>query len=335
MNDPFENHDRPHFRAQHPYLTSVQHIEPEAPGGQPMLGVEAAQAAPAQAGGATGGKAETVTPVMPIYSSVTHPFQDCVNVVMPYKRILFNQSLSMSSTAAATDVYSFTFRLNSPVDVMTEYTFAANPTYAADALSGTAQRPMYYNYWSGFYRYYTVTQTTYKITIVPNGGSERKYSAWTYHHGMQGPFLIGPGPGFVRKQDQLRAFDKHARCTPIVERAGNSGMPVADRTKWDVAKTISGMYRPGRISVQNDVVEDDLAKTWHPVGEVPPLKELCTLVVQRADDQMDSGNAVFQVTLEMEIHCQFRDLRWDFEGPGNTANLPAIADWSTQTNMYL
>lgn len=271
--------------------------------------------------------AETITPVDPVRSVVTHPFQDVVNVMLPYKVQAFQATVSCAATPAITDVYTTSWRLNTPLDIQTAYTYAADPAPAADAAAGTANRPMYWNYWSTFYKYYTVTHCHYKISIKTRTSNSRygKFSAWTYHHGMQGPPTID-GVTFAYPNDRYRSFHKHARCTPIREH--NAAVEPT------ITKVIEGDYYPGRYSVQNDVVEDDLAETWHKTTEVPPLKEWLTLIIQKADEQETNalGQSLWDITYEFFYHVQFRDLYEIYTYPTVGQDLAAITDYSDQTN---
>lgn len=277
----------------------------------------------------TGNKAEQVTPVDPTRSTCTHPFHNTVNCSLPWKRIFFNEEITSPTTGAATNVKSITFRLNTPLDIIAEYTYVADPAPANDTLAGGYSNPMYWNYWKSFYRYYTVTKSNYKITIRPNGNQGVKYSAWTYHHGMQGPYVVDAAG--LRRTDMNRGFDKHARCTPLQER-----IAFDTRSADAVAVTITGEYHPGRKSVQNDVVEDTLAQTWHPIGSIPPLKEMMTLIIQPADDQQpwtqQTGNNrnLFDIIVEFTYEVQFKDLYQSIEGPGFIQTLPAVASWYAQ-----
>ena len=280
--------------------------------------------------------AEEVTPVAPIYRTVTHPFQEHVNVVLPYKKIMFGKNITNSAGPGfeASDVYSFTFRLNSPTDIFYEYSHTNDPQPTSDTLgASTIQSPMYWKYWSTFYRYYTVTKTEYKITIVPGGDAGQRASVWTYHHGIQGPPIRAGSNATI--SDTLRSFHRHARCTPVKSRSCAADF----RNVVDMQRTIEGVYRPGRHSVQNDIVEDDMAQTWHQVGSVPPLRELCTVVVQKPDDVLKGqGNAfIFNVILEMQLHIQMRDLyeRYDYPHPtGDYTNLPLINGFALQPDTF-
>lgn len=327
--DSVRHHDPP----RHPQGTDDHDmVERTAPPGSVAHedpGVETSRAIHNTGDG--GNAAEHVTPVMPVYQSVTHPFRPCVNVTLPYKRLLFRKEITANiGNPVATDIVHMTFRLNSPVDIITDQSYVADPVSTNDVVAGTIQRPMYYSYWSSFYRYYTVTKTEYKITVVPRSGDimgQRKFSAWTYHHGEQQPKLFNTS--FGRITDQQRAFHKHARCKPVYDVAtnGNNG-------PYGSAVTFEGVYYPGRHSVQNDIVEDDKAKTWHRVGEVPPLKEMCTFLICRADDTATGvGTFTFDLLLETVNHVQFRDLKEDYDSP-NLLNLPGITDYWAQTDMY-
>ena len=292
--------------------------------------------------GPTGNNAaEQVTPVMPVYKEVCHPFQNYVNVVLPYKKIFFNKTITGAALPKETDVWTMTFRLNTPVDIVTDYTYAIDPAAQADTLTSEStkwERPMYYNYWSTFYRYYTVTHTEYKITLrMRNAKGAKALSVWTYHHGMQGPptIVYYTGGTWSTVSDQIRGFHRHARCTRFLgsgtEEARNFG-------KFSNETVIEGEYWPGRYSVQNDIVEDEMAKTWHKIGEVPPLKEACTVIIQNADDSdvfPAESDPVFDIVLDLRHHVQFRDLKEMYDAPSQyNSQIPQINDYWRQTNMY-
>lgn len=280
----------------------------------------------AAAPGTMGNPAESVTPVDIPRAIFTHPFQDTVTVSLPYQMYTFNASVTLASVRAASDVYQATFRLNSPVDVQTSYTYVADPTPTADSVSAPVNSPMYWNYYSKLYRYYTVIKSKYKIVIRPRTVGGRYLSAWTYHHGNQGPPIMDAS--FVYPTDHYKAFHPHARCTPLAERM----TATAHETTETVARTITGEYYPGRISVQNDVVEDELTRTWHKCSDVPPLKELCTLLIHKADFQENSSTSSnFDISFEITYHVQFKDLYEQFAYPYLGTAFPTISNYADQT----
>ncbi|KAF0752888.1 hypothetical protein AaE_005876 [Aphanomyces astaci] len=271
--------------------------------------------------------AEQVTPVDIPRAIFTHPFQDIITVKLQYQYTEFQKAITMASTRAATDVFTTSFRLNSPVDVITSYAYTADPSPAPDTLFGTVNSPMYWNYYSKLYRYYTVMHSKYKITVRPIGTSGLRMSAWTYHHGNQGPYIMDAS--FVYPTDHYKAFQPQTRCTPLTERGNGASVHNAD---WS-ERTIIGEYYPGHRSVQNEIVEDDLTRTWHKVSEVPPLKELCTLILHNADFQINTpGNVYFDYKIEVEYTVQFKDLCEQYAYPFQGIGLPAFPNYSDQTN---
>jgi hypothetical protein len=288
------------------------------------------QAAPAMvgvSGGTMGNAAERVTPVEIPRAIFTHPFQDTITVRLPYQSMVFSQGITAAAVRAASDVLAYTWRLNSPVDIATSYTYVADPTPSADTASGTQNSPMYWRYYSSLYRYYTVIKSSYKIYVRPSNIGGRRWSAWTYHHGNQGPPIMDAS--FVYPTDHYKGFHKHARCTPIVERSTASTIENSD---WS-ERTISGEYYPGRYSVQNDVVEDDLTRTWHKVSDVPPLKELLTLIIHKSDFENNfSGTNFFDIKFEITYDVQFKDLYEQFAYPYLGTGLPAVTNYADQTN---
>jgi len=282
-------------------------------------------------GGGTGkvNMGEHITPVDIPRSIFTHPFQNTVTVSLPYKSATFGNVITSAASALATDVYSFTFRLNSPRDVITEYTYAADPAPTSDTFSGTQNSPMYWNYYSSMYRYYTVIKSHYKVTIRGTNTGGKRWSVWSVHHGMQGPPIIGAGPGFGYASDMYKSFWPHARFQQLVERGGSGTAVNSDYG----SVLMEGDYYPGRVSVQNDVVEDELARTWHPVSEVPPLKELCTIIVHKSDfEAYYALTSYLDVQVEVNYTVQFKDLKEIYQYPILGQDLPAIVDYCNQTN---
>ena len=277
--------------------------------------------------GGTMNSAEQVTPVEIPRAIFTHPFQDCITVMLPYRNIAWQQLVTAHIPRAATDVYTISFRLNSPVDVQTQWSYVADPVPAPDTMSGTQNCPMYWKYYSSFYRYYTVVKSHYRICVRSTNTNGRRWSAWTYHHGMQAPPIYDAS--FVYPEDRYKSFHPHARCTPCVERASANTLENDDVGM----AVIEGDYYPGRHSVQNDVVEDDLAKTWHKVSDVPPLKETCTLILHKSDFQNNfSGDTYFDIKVEVFYTVQFKDLYEAYSYPFLGQGLPAIPGYADQTN---
>ncbi|KAF0775227.1 hypothetical protein AaE_001073 [Aphanomyces astaci] len=134
--------------------------------------------------------AEQVTPVDIPRSIFTHPFQDTITVKLPYQYTKFGQLITLATARSANDVFTTSFRLNSPVDVITSYAYTADPYPTADVQSGEVNSRMYWNYYNKLYRYYTVVHSKYNIKVRPTGSAGVRFSAWTYHHGSQGPYIM-------------------------------------------------------------------------------------------------------------------------------------------------
>ena len=275
--------------------------------------------------GKTGRTDGSETHVDPWKLAKLRPFPETQNCIMPY---MTRGSLTIAAGTTSTSVGSFAFRLNSIYDVMTATTYAADPTAAADTADGSVNLPLYQKYWSAYYRYWTVLSSHYKIRIWIDEVDEIETSVWVYHNGQQQPPLVTAG-GTINVSDAIRETHRHARKLTL-----HNDPAAAGKSYYAKGIKFNGHYTPGNKTVVNDVSEDEFKETWHRVTEVPSLREVCTVIVQRSDMQrsIETANA-FDVKYELELvyHVQWKDLIVAFQYPTEESDLAAVADYAAQT----
>ena len=288
-------------------------------------GLQATLGAAAPAGGAVGVGGET--PVDPVGYEKIRPWADTVNVIMPYRT---GGALSIQSNPAGVD--AITFRLNSIYDVVTSSAYTADPPPAADTFDTNINKPMWYNYYTSIYKYWTVTKSTYKMRIwisgrdAANVGSE--VSVWTYHHGQQQPPLLNETVS-AKIPDIIRKVHPNNHKTTI------RSLPLTTlKSRYDDNTYIHGMYMPGPKYVKNEVAEDDFHETWHKATEVPSLREAVTFIVQRSDMMDTLGNTSSTIALnyefEIQYHTQFKNLKTAFKYTTQDTDMN-ITDMEVQT----
>jgi hypothetical protein len=240
-------------------------------------------------------------------------------------------TITIAAGTAASSVGSFAFRLNSIYDVMTITTYAADPAAAADTADGTVNTPLMQKYWSTYYRYWTVLGSYYKIRMWIEEVADQELSVWTYHNGQQQPPLVTAG-GTLNVSDYIRETHRHAHKRKMVNTPAAQGHSYYDERNHI---HISGHYKPGPVTVVNDVAEDEYKETWHRTTEVPSLREVCTVIIQRSDMQrfITTATAV-NVKYELQIvyHVQWKDLAVLYQYPTDESDFAAVTDYMTFAN---
>lgn len=269
------------------------------------------------------------TQITPIPRSRLKPFNETEQVIMTYSTI---GTLSAAASTGATGVDSISFRLNSIYDVSTPYVYAAvDPTAAisADAADGTIQKPSYREYWSNIYNYWSVVKTRYRLSFrtAENISTSAEVSGilYRYEHGLQGPPTVDTAgtPQVVEHRYRLRhpnlksyhwilANEVDAN---VIQNYGNL---------WD---GVEGYYQPG--SVRHEVVEDELAQTWHRFNEVPPTPEKLTLIWQKSP-RSDTVQMGMKYELIIEYTVQLKDLKAIHEYATATSSTVAVSGYTTQ-----
>ena len=272
----------------------------------------------ASAGGRTDGSETHVDPIAEVKLRPFHNTQDTLMIFHTTGR-----SLSVAATDDVNGVASFAIRLNSIEDCQTITTYAADPTPAADTADGSVQRPMMYDYWTGAYRYWTVTKSEYEVKLWTTLKSDSSaLSVWCYHNGQQQPPLINSSGGTICK-DYVRQLHQHCRMQVMHPRPSGS----TDLHERSTTVTFKGEYRPGNRTVVNDVSEDEYKETWHRVGEVPSLREVATFIIQHNDDAEKVAHGTICYSITVKYHVQWKDLKVIYQYPTQTSDIAAIADY--------
>lgn len=271
---------------------------------------------------------ETETTYIPV--TRFNPFDTTCQVLMTYYDFITDPIIAASTSS--TGAVQFSFRLNSIYDCRKTYSYAADPSAAADAADGTIKAtPTMRNYWMGYYRYWTVVGSRYRFRLRCDtaAANDNQLVAYLYEHGLQvPPTMDTQGTAAVithqyrRMHPNLKAF-KFFDNLPVQT---TSGVMPNYNNYWI---EFNGTYSPG--SIEHEVVEDEYAQIWQTATEVPPTPEIVTLIVQRSPTSGTSVAQPFKVEVTIEYIVQLKDLYSKFQYIEPAADLSAITDFATQT----
>lgn len=271
------------------------------------------------------------TPVENIPVSLRNPWPDTIQFVHTYYTT-FDQTIG----ANANSVQHASFRLNSVFDCRFDgtYTETEQPLATADGADGTNQTPTYRNYYINYYNYWTVVKSTYRIrqyvrpTAADIGTASENRDieviSYVYHHGAQNPPKYETGSSTVAIPHQIRREHDGMYYYPIRYDPLSSG-----KSYFDTAHTASGEYKPGNI--KHEVGEDELKQTWHKVSEVPPTKEMLTIMTQKSPWAIYGSDVLVRTEVTIEYTCQWKDLKTQFQYPTTTTANPTSANVPSQT----
>ncbi|KAF0688481.1 Aste57867_19907 [Aphanomyces stellatus] len=261
---------------------------------------------------------------LPIDHEIYKPFPEYKNVVLPFT---YGKTYSLNSTQ---NTVAITFRLNSPIDVISTFQTTTDATPAADTMDTINQTAQYVNFYSQLYRYWAVYKTEYKITAVASAtNAAREWSVWTSHHGAQPPPQTNAAT-VATVPDFYRQLHPHCHKKSIIPDYATNMVTPTKKHSW------TGIYKPGEDYVSSDVMEDNLHQTWHNWTTVPQLQEKCTVIVQRSDlpqDPLSSTGEGFRLFIEVRYHVQVRDPVDVIRFPTVTQAFPNIGSyWATEVN---
>lgn len=278
----------------------------------------------AESGGTTGGSRVNqfqtqVTKVSNIPKTVYHPFPKTINVLMPY------YIKSAEETMSATVANMFTFRLNSIYDCQTSTGYAADPAPSADTADGTVQTPSMRKYWMNYYEYWHVIKCDWSVSVlpttkIPNG----ECAVYLYFHGLQFPPVSSGAalvPHYIRKHHHgvmYKTFYQLDAPGQGVERS---------QFQRDYGAHFKGTYYTG--SMHNEVAEDEFTKTWILGDDVPPQRELLSVIVQTSENNRDTTvtDMKFVISVKLDYTVQLKDLRVAYLYPTQASDVAAITDY--------
>lgn len=248
-----------------------------------------------------------------------NPFHQTQDVILP-AYIAVNQTIAADKNS----VVWFTIRLNSPYDWLTAFTTTADTDPFDQVLDvGIRQTPLNYTYWSSIYQYITCTSVEYEVTFFTDSlftSQMQELSVYCYHHGHQGPPITDAG---VKIPDYIRRQHKHMQMQKLNRRR-------QDELAYDTNITFTGKWEPGNYYVQNLVSEDSQKRTWNKFNQLPPLHEMATFILQHSDRSFDLPQ-IWSVYGEVKViyHCQCKDLKYKFEYPLQSTDIPLITDFGS------
>ena len=273
------------------------------------------------------------TPMTPFPISRYHPFDRTQQVIMTYRG---TGQFSLASGTGATAVDVIQFRLNSIYDCRNApVTYTANPTAVADTIDGVVlNTPAMRDFWMTFYRYWSVVNSNYKFKVRSSytgaAYTTGQQEYFIYEHGLQNPPLVDTAatPQLIKKQ--WRKFHPnlvHIMRTTDEPQVTGTSYTQRNALNWQV---YHGSYKPG--SIKHDVVEDELHQTWHKPTEVPPTKEVVTVIAQRHADSNTTATTTMDWTMEINYVVQLKDLVAEIEYIQPASDLFGITNWASQTN---
>lgn len=262
------------------------------------------------------------TPITNIPRAVFNPWPKTINVIMPYRTMM---SIGVTNDPATTPT-GYSFRLNSIYDCRKNtYTYTADPSATADTADGTVNTPHMRPYWMTFYRYWSVVRSRYRVTIMrlSTAIGDRHDTFYFYHHGLQGPPLVSTGTTPV--EHRYRKHHPGVKWLDFYSR--NMNTAYTNNSIYDNTKYVHGYYEPG--SIRHEIVEDELAQTWHKDTEVPPTPEMLTIIPQVGErDIANTVSISYRMWVEIEYEVQLKDLYAQYEYLTANTNVPAITTFA-------
>lgn len=257
------------------------------------------------------------TPIANIPYRIYNPFPRTNQVLMHYRTS--NTGFIGVSTNVAQQI---TFRLNSITDIQTAITYAADPDRGeADTMTGTLNIPAMRNFWSCVYDYYTVVRSRYHFRIRPTNevaNHTDTLDIFEHLHGKQIPPLNGQGGTQIDVAYRKRfphTILKKSKQLPLGTTAE------AERHLEETWTDFYGEWYPGTI--QHEVEEDELKKTWIKFNNTPPIGEFLTYVFQRASSNPTNTKALFyawEISIDYEVQLKSLKDQFQYIRPGVTMN---------------
>lgn len=287
------------------------------------------------AGGPSGGKGRTgtsgETEITNIPRSRFSPWDQVVQVRMPYYRYNITGTVNASAEQIADKYKVHSFRLNSIYDCERDYSQNQDPVAAADTADAVINTPMMRTYWMNFYRYWSVVRSTYKVAIrttTNTGSTMGEITMYAYEHGLQSPPVLAWASNTTLITHQYRKQHPgcrwvHVKTQPKLTTSGVQGSEL----DW---KTIRGYYYPGKID--HEVVEDELAQVWQKATEVPPIPEVLTLIIQPSARNKETSAISYVLEVIIEYEVQLKDLKAQYQYIAQDTSVAALSNFTLQSS---
>lgn len=284
------------------------------------------------------------TALDPIIDEIYRPFKTSVNTVLKYV------SPHRHVGAVAANGYAAALiRLNSIHDIeVLDTAFVSDPTAAADVAQaiGYQQKPNLFSYWTTFYEYYCVTKVDYKITfwnsqvtLEPknNATPDTKMVIFKYMTGQQLAPYVDTNPV---TPEILYEFQRDLHG-PVEKKYLSTVTAFNQMSTHENKVEFTGTYVAGTL--QHEICEDELTKTWTKTNATPPQKERLQFIINHSDFSRqfknNGGTTVVTplpawnmfYTIEMNMHVQFKDLKRQWLFPTGSDDFPAILHYNDMT----
>lgn len=263
------------------------------------------------------------------------PWPDTDTIKHSYYQFLPAQSLTAG--VVGTQVITRSFRLNSIYDVEDNSAYSsAQPTLGASDVqdgAGSRQLATWRNHYAGYYNYWSVLNSTYRIRILiypTAGGSqttarEIQLMCYVYHHGAQKPPV--PQDTNMVSDFQFRKDHDGMYYFPISYRP-EAGFNLLDQMN---EQTASGTWSPG--SIEHEVAEDENKQIWHKVDEVPPTREGLTIMILPAPNNQYTANIDIRMDVTIDYTTQWKDLKTQYQYLLPGVDQQTTADSAQQTTV--
>lgn len=266
--------------------------------------------------------------------TIYNPWKSTTQVLMPYYYLGSEATVAIPGTAGC--VQSLTFRLNSIYDCKLASSPACSGTQittaptvdAPDAGASAVEIPQMRNYWTNFYNYWSVVKSRYRFRFrCTSELKDGELMIYQFLHGNQAPPYFSSGS--IAVPHQYKRFHggsyKSLKSQGVV--TAGVGAYDANELNW---VTFVGEWMPGMI--KHDVVEDEMAQTWHRFNEVPPTKEYITYHIQHSPTSTQATALKFICETSIEYIVQLKDLIPTYQFITDATDL-AATNFALQTNI--
>lgn len=275
---------------------------------------------------------ETEPSNIPLYASLSTPFSDTVQVVMPYYSFTTAGSIPSGTTG---NLQSYAIRLNTPYDCILDtalvFTSDATPATApsADAQEATINSAMWYNYYKQLYNYYTVIQADITVRFRNTTNSKNgELAVYRYLHGREIPRYYESGSTAIHH--------RYKRLHPNISwkfLQSNGGVTeltavgVKNEPYYDNWVEFSNIIKPGDI--EHEVAEDELLEVWSLFDKVPATPEYMSFHIQRSPRSADV-TMTYDIEVDVKYYVQFKDLKNTYRYPTASTSFAATTNAAMQ-----
>lgn len=277
--------------------------------------------------------AETEVSNIPLYASLSTPWPDTLQAVMPYYLFTTGGSVPSGTTG---NINILSLRLNSPYDVYLDtsltYTADATPVASApsaDAPEATINAAMWYNYYKQYYNYYTVVATDVTVRFRNTTNTKKgELAVYRFIHGRETPRYYETGSTAIHhRYKRLHPNMSFKFCAGNQEVTETTAAGYKHEEVYDNWVEFSNMIKPG--DVHHEVVEDELLEVWSLFDKVPATPEYMTFHIQRSPRSSDT-TMTYDTEIDIKYYVQFKDLKNSYRYITGGQDGPTLTDMAIQ-----